>query len=358
MSVAATFLEKARASANADRPLRLTVREFLDEWDAKKRGSLIVQEITEDLQEYGLTAIPPFTEPDMDDELEVVTAQREVSERTTRTKKSSLGEAPIGFTARQLLAAVPVDGSSIGGAALRSAVDLDDDRYAVALRELQRSGQIIVGPGRGGSIHRARTSEEPSAPTPAQEKKAEASLYEPFLQWLRSTWPPSLDEDEDTLRDAAITATPKGYRQRTGRWRRPDVTELRVYRYELLPAAQRIQLELSSYEVKPQGADLVEAVFEAASQARWAHRSTLVIETPDKEWVAADRIASEVRRFGLGLYYMTKLEATKSNAARYDVRVVLEPGLQSPDPADLQDAIGHFISLVPGLKKRYKTAIG
>jgi hypothetical protein len=43
---------------------------------------------------------------------------------------------------------------------------------------------------------------------------------------------------------------------------------------------------------------------------------------------------------------------------RYDVRVVLEPGLQSPDPADLQDAIEHFLSLVAGLKKRYKTAIG
>jgi hypothetical protein len=172
-----------------------------------------------------LATAPPFTEPGMDDEHGGVTRVcSEEGPRTPATKKSSPDEGPLSLAARQLLASVPVDGSSMGGASLRSAVDLDDDRYAVALRELQRSGQIIVGPGRGGSIRRSRSLEASSAPTPAQEKRAEAGLYEPFLQWLGSTWPPTLDEDEDTLREATITATPKGYRQKTGRWRRLDVS--------------------------------------------------------------------------------------------------------------------------------------
>jgi hypothetical protein len=34
--------------------LRLTVRDFLVEWDAQKRRGLIVQEVTEDLQPYGV----------------------------------------------------------------------------------------------------------------------------------------------------------------------------------------------------------------------------------------------------------------------------------------------------------------
>jgi hypothetical protein len=289
----------------------------------------------------------------MDQELQLVLAGP-FGAAPASGRSRSPSSATLSTAARQLLASVPTDGSSIGGAALRSAVDLDDAVYAEALREAQRSGQVIVGPGRGGSIRRASASTTEHLETPAQQKKAEKSLYQPFLHWLRSSWPASLDEDEDKLREAEITATPKGYKQNTGRWRRPDVTELSVYRYDLLPPAQRIQLELSSYEIKPQGVDLVAAVLEAAAQARWSHRSTLVIEAPSKDWAAPARISGEVRRFGVGLYYMTKVAG---GTDRYDVRVVLEPSLQSPDPEDLQDAIGHFIALVPGLKKKYLVAI-
>lgn len=355
MSVAAVFLHKAKAAAKAHHPMRLTVRDLLAEWEAEKRGSFIVQEMTEDLQEAGLTTQPPFTVAGLDDEIVVVTAPEHPGAGARGTKAKPPVSSVLSAAGRQLLASVPPDGSSIGGAALRSAVGLDNDRYAEALSEVQRKGLIVVGPGRGGSIRRLNGSVSPVSTGP---RKPESTLYEPFLQWLRSSWPPSWDEDEDKLREAQVTATPKGYKQKTGRWRRPDVTELRVYRYELLPPAQRIQLELSSYEIKPQGADLVEAVFEAASQARWAHRSTLVVEAPAKDWVASARILGDVRRFGLGLYYMTKVEATKESHERYDVTVVLEPSLQAPEPEDLQEAIEYFLGLEPGRRKKYKAAIG
>ena len=356
MSNVARFLDRANAAASAKHPLRLTVREFLAEWDAYKRGSQIVAKITDDLEQYGLATVPPFTQPGIDEELQLVLRGRAGTSPAPGPSKAA-NSGTLSAAARQLLASVPTDGSSIGGAALRSAVDLDDAVYAAALSEVQRSGQVIVGPGRGGSIRRSSASTTEPPETLAQQKKAEKSLYQPFLHWLRSSWPASLDQDEDKLREAEITATPKGYKQNTGRWRRPDVTELSVYRYELLPPAQRIQLELSSYEIKPQGVDLIAAVLEAAAQARWSHRSTLVIEAPSKDWTAPARISSEVRRFGVGLYYMTKVDERPGGTERYDIRVVLEPSLQSPDPEDLQDAIGHFVALVPGLKRKYLGAI-
>lgn len=151
MSIAASFLDRAKAAANAKHPLSLTVRDFLAEWDAHKRGSQIVAEITDDLEQYGLATVPPFTQPGMDGELRLVLAGP--SGATSAPGRSrGPGSATLSAAARQLLASVPADGSSIGGAALRSAVDLDDTVYAEALREAQRSGQVIVGPGRGGSI--------------------------------------------------------------------------------------------------------------------------------------------------------------------------------------------------------------
>jgi len=256
--------------------------------------------------------------------------------------------------ARQVLNEIPTDGSSIGGAALRSAVSADNDAYSAALNELQQSGAITVGPGRGGSIKRQSRIEESPIERPTTLEK---DLYQPFVDLLRSSW---VTPNSDTLQEALVTATPRGYKQKSGSWTRPDVTELRVDRYELLPQGQRIQLEVSSYEIKPRGTPQIEWVFEAASHARSAHRSTLVLDTPDAKWIADDRFIGEVRRFNLGLYYMTLAETDRSATPRYDLRVVLEPGLQSPEPGDLQEAIDRFINLskATDFRQRYRGAIG
>lgn len=273
--------------------------------------------------------------------------------RMRRAPAASL-VAGLSKTAVRILDNTPVDGTSIGGAALRAAINLDNDAYSKGLRELQQSNAITVGPGRGGSIRRTSSidpspSEGAATVAPARLEK---DLYRPFVEWLQSSWP---EVSSDSLQEAMITATPRGWKKDSGTWTRADVIQLRVDRYELLPRGQRTQLELSSYGIKPRGVPRVEWVFEAAAQARWAHRSTLVIETPDSTWAAEERIVNEVRRFNLGLYYMTR-----NKSSQFDVRVILEPGLQSPEPGDLEEAIRRFISQSgkADLLLRYEGVIG
>jgi len=271
--------------------------------------------------------------------------------RRIRRASSAAVTTELTKTAVRILDNIPVDGISIGGAALRSAVSVDNDSYRLSLHELQDKGLVSVGPGRGGSIRRSTIVEASPAVVSTGGATLERDLYQPFIEWLQSSWPATSGE---SLQEAMITATPKGYKRDSGIWTRPDVTELRVDRYELLPQGQRIQLELGSYEIKPKGVTRVEWVFEAAAHARWAHRSSLVLETPDMAWKADERIIGEVRRFNLGLYYMTLAQGR-----RYDIRIILEPGLQTPEPADLRDTIQRFLtSRKLDLMQRYRGVIG
>ena len=142
-----------------------------------------------------------------------------------------------------LLAGLPSDGSAVGNYSLRSQLDLDDETYAQAKRELRSAGLLTVGVGYGGTVARASAlpgppvAEEPSV---AGLVKLERELYEPFAEWLRS----SLADQDLAFAEARITATPKGYKHGSGRWSRPDITAVQVFRYDWLP---QITVEVSSY---------------------------------------------------------------------------------------------------------------
>ena len=122
---------------------------------------------------------------------------------------------------------------------------------------------------------------------------------------------------------------------------------IRVERYDLLP--QKV-LEVSSYEIKPNIDSQVEWVFEAASHGKWAHRTSLVLEKPaDRGGLRDERILGDIKRFSVGLYYMTQ-----TSPGHFDVKQILEPGLQAPEPADLNEAIERFLSEDKELQSRYK----
>ena len=143
-----------------------------------------------------------------------------------------------------LLAALPADGSTVGNYSVRSQLALDDDTYAEAKRELREKGLIKVGVGYGGTV--ARVSAVPDAkavdelPVAGLVRK-EQELYEPFADWLRS----SLADQDLAFAEARITAPPTGYKRNSGRWSRPDVTAVQVFRYEWLPD---ISVEVSTYD--------------------------------------------------------------------------------------------------------------
>jgi hypothetical protein len=263
-----------------------------------------------------------------------------------RLSRTESGGRVAGLTpeAGSIFAALPADGSSIGGASLRSYVDLDNSAYQAGLEELRESGAITVRPGRGGSFSRtAPAAQSPDIPTLASESRRERDLYEPFVDWLKSSWP----KRSEAFQEARVTATPRKYRRTSGTWSRPDVMTIRVERYDLLP---QIVLEVGSYEIKPIGSPLVEWVFEAASHGKWAHRLSLVLEKDaDHVGLPDERILGEIKRFSLGLYHMTEVAP-----ARFEVKQIIEPALQSPEPADLDEAIERFLSEDRDLLNRYK----
>lgn len=248
----------------------------------------------------------------------------------------------------QLLKALPVDGSSAGNYGLRSQLELDDKTYAEAKRELLDQGLITVGRGYGGSIARANVTQVETRPSGARLVRLEKDLYEPFAEWLKS----SLEDQDLAFAEARITATPRGWRLGRGRWSRPDVTAVQVSSYTWVP---QINVEVSSYEIKRAAdATKLESVYEAAAHGRWAHRASLVVETPEGPDSVPERISSEVIRMGLGLYTMTIRPE-----GGFDVHQVIKPPLTlESQPEDLDDLIGIFLGEDQELRQRYLRAIG
>lgn len=257
----------------------------------------------------------------------------------------------LSATAKSLFEKIPADGASIGGTRLRSIMVLSNESYRVALGELRRRGLVSVGRGHGGSVARTVLVE----PVIERANRGhESDLYEPFLTWLQSARTPV---DAGQLREAIKTATPKGYARSSGTWTRPDVTEIHVDSYDLLPAVQRVQLEITSYEIKPKGSPRLEWVYAAAAQSRWAHRSVLVLAVDDVDAAPDDRIVEEVRRFNLGLYHLALSSTKGASKEEADVKVLLEPGLQAPEPGDLQDVMQRVLDMPAssGLKPDFAT---
>ena len=60
------------ANAPEDRPVELAVRDFLSIWDAFKRPASVTTEIRRDLDEFGLSTVPPFTEIPIDYVIRVI----------------------------------------------------------------------------------------------------------------------------------------------------------------------------------------------------------------------------------------------------------------------------------------------
>lgn len=268
-----------------------------------------------------------------------------------RLARASVGAADLSVEATMLLAAMPEDGSTVGNYNVRSQLDLDDETYAEAKRELRARGLLKVGVGYGGTV--ARVSAIPEAKTPEASRAAdlvrtEIELYEPFADWLSA----SLADQDLAFAEARITGLPKGHKRSSGRWSRPDVTAVQVFRYDWLP---EITVEVSTYELK-QAADAkkLESVYEAAAHGRWAHRASLVVEEADGVEAVPGPILDEVRRFRLGLYAIRRRPT-----AGFDVREIIKPPLtHESQPEDLNELLGYFLGEHRQLRQDYLKAIG
>src|SRR6266540_1717414 len=67
----AAFLKEAKEKSFGS-PVRLSVRELLAKWSAKRRGYWIVERIRTDLEDFSLTTYPDFNEVWIDSDVEIV----------------------------------------------------------------------------------------------------------------------------------------------------------------------------------------------------------------------------------------------------------------------------------------------
>ena len=110
-----------------------------------------------------------------------------------------------------------------------------------------------------------------------------------------------------------ITGSPKGHKQKSGTWSRPDLSILTISRYEFLPM---IDLELTTVEVKRYSDIGTRAIFEAASHSKYAHQSYLAYEWLDNQTSPQpgpllEAVQREAERFGIGLIRMTQQAGSK-----------------------------------------------
>jgi hypothetical protein len=197
----------------------------------------------------------------------------------------------------------------------------------------------------------ARLSDDTHSPPSPKTNKTlvmkEADLYEPFTDWLASAF-----DEELVFAHAAVTASPKGRKRKSGKWSRPDVTAVEVAKLEWLPVTE---VTVSTYEIKPAwAAQDVENVYEAAAHGKQAHRANLVIEQPVESAPVSDEVKATARNFGLGLYIMSR----QSPKSRFDIDELIEPEIQSPDLSLVERLLQHFFSVDPTLRARYKATIG
>ena len=249
-----------------------------------------------------------------------------------------------------LLEALPADGSSVGNYSLRSQLDLDDETYTKAKRELRDHNLITVGVGYGGTIARSTVEADATeAPETSRVVSKESELYKPFRDWLKS----SLADQLINFYEVQVTATAKGFKKGGGKWSRPDITAVQVLKYDLLP---EIAVEISTYEIKRAvDAGKLESVYEAAAHGRWAHRVSLVIEKAEEMFVIAQPILDEVRRFRLGLYTMYR-----RTDGKFEVKEIIKPALtMDAQPENLSDLLKYFFQNADlRVSQRYREAIG
>jgi len=212
------------------------------------------------------------------------------------------------------------DGRS--NAAIKTELNLSDDRYAAVRKELIDDNLVKKYVCRGGGI----------CLTPKGEK--ETIAYEDVPSTVNNEaelYPHLVNVLEQQAQEDGIQAVvcPTHFFKAKGKWQNPDATRIVIVDY---PNLRKIQITITTYEVKQFPNWDVSAVYEALSHHRFSHEAYVVLEWPNgvdfsltDPTYKLDQIARECQRFGVGLAtlhpYFTK----------YRIRSQLEPTLTTPD---------------------------
>jgi len=250
-------------------------------------------------------------------------------------------DTEIASLEEQLLLKLREFGGFSGNVKLQRALGWDEPQYWAVRNRIYDRGLLVLGRGRGGSV----TLVEKAAALPVNEQEVEQpvdtaqeteiSLYAPIAEVLRQNW-----VKDYRLRQSWVEITAlQGRRQTGGTWTRPDLIVAGV---RIFPHLPNKYFDLFSFEVKPSWAVSVTAVYEALAHRRAATHAYVWFHVPDEKATilseTVDVIASEAKRFGIGVIIAAKAEDYES----WDVLV--EATRVEPDPEGMNDFISVQLS--------------
>lgn len=232
-------------------------------------------------------------------------------------------------TDRERLLALLAEAGGLSSARIKVELHLGDERYEQIRSEVIDEGLAEKYVCRGGGLRLTKKGERDVSPEyeAASKVEKETDLYEYLVEALSRESPESVVFDTGSLR-------------KRGKWQNPDVMQVSV---EVYPRLRRRRVLITSYEVKQWGRWDVNAVFEAASHARFAHAGFVVVEWTDSNFSISDprldQIVRECRRFGIGL---ATLEPYHS---RFRLHVRLEPDDgREPIDAEVEEWLDYCLS--------------
>lgn len=199
-------------------------------------------------------------------------------------------------------------GGSAGNVTLMRELGWSEERYYRARDRLVDEGQLVRGPGRGGSVRLVSEEEEAEEPvstraeTQAQTTIREDELYEPIRRVLND----SFSKDRGFRWHHVEVTARQGRRLTGGRWTRPDITMVSLMRYRYVPG---LHLEVWTFEVKTREAVDVSAVYESLAHTRFGTRAYVAFPFPEEpegtERELLDAVVAEAERHGVGVITMT-----------------------------------------------------
>ena len=209
----------------------------------------------------------------------------------------------------------------------------------LSMKALLRNTFARVG---GLRLTRAGERQSGSEEEATSTVEKESGLYEPFAKFLE------VQADSDGVQ--AIICSTHQLKAR-GKWSNPDVTRIAIECYRHL---RKIDVTVTTYEVKQFPNWTVAAVYEAASHHRFAHEAYVVLEWPNGvEFSLTDptyklnQIARECRRHHVGL--ATLHPWYKS----YRLRIRIEPDPKAPEDEDVELWMDYVLSRNAAARKSY-----
>ncbi|GAV40238.1 CBS domain-containing protein [Streptomyces acidiscabies] len=192
----AKLYEEVRGRA-ADRPVTLSIRDFLAVWGAQRRYPAVTERIENDLEARGLVTVPPFTEGTLDSRIAVLAGGAEPGESGTSVFLNtgavvggplphSEAETPaVAYLVSNLDSANRPPESVQVGDSLETAMTLMVLRGYSQLPVLDASGRLS-GVVSWESIGKARMAELSAGLKAATVRGQEADLSDDLLTWVET----------------------------------------------------------------------------------------------------------------------------------------------------------------------------